>query len=187
MPPASEEERQLAEDLIGLLTPVIKGYGTDKGYEIATNAQQVYGGHGYIAEWGMEQYVRDARISMIYEGTNGIQAMDLVGRKLAMNGGRAVQAFSRSSSEDVAAGKADPATADFAARLEKANGELQQATVWFLQNGMQNPDNVGAGAQPYLHLMGIVAVGLMWLRMASAAAKLKAAGRAMPLSSTPSW
>lgn len=172
----SEEERQLAADLVGLLTPVIKGYGTDKGYEIATNAQQVYGGHGYIAEWGMEQYVRDARISMIYEGTNGVQAMDLVGRKLAMNGGRAVQAFFKVVAEDVAAGKADPATADFAARLEKANGELQQATVWFLQNGMQNPDNVGAGAQPYLHLMGIVAVGLMWLRMAVAAAKLKAAG-----------
>jgi len=173
---ASEEERQLAADLVGLLTPVIKGYGTDKGYEIATNAQQVYGGHGYIAEWGMEQYVRDARIAMIYEGTNGIQAMDLVGRKLAMNGGRAVQALFKVVGDDVATGKADPATADFAARLEKANGELQQATLWFLQNGMKNPDNVGAGAQPYLHLMGIVAVGLMWLRMASAAAKLKAAG-----------
>ena len=172
----TEEERQLAADLVGLLTPVIKGYGTDKGYDIATNAQQVYGGHGYIAEWGMEQYVRDARIAMIYEGTNGIQAMDLVGRKLALNGGRAVQAFFKVVGDDVAAGKADPATADFAARLEKANGELQQATVWFLQNGMQNPDNVGAGAQPYLHLMGIVATGLMWLRMASAAATLKAAG-----------
>ena len=173
---ASEEERQLAADLIGLLTPVIKGYGTDKGYEIATNAQQVYGGHGYIAEWGMEQYVRDARISMIYEGTNGVQAMDLVGRKLAMNGGRAVQAFFKLVGDDVAAGKAEPATADFAGRLEKANGELQQATLWFLQNGMKNAENVGAGAQPYLHLMGIVAVGLMWLRMAMAAAKLKAAG-----------
>jgi alkylation response protein AidB-like acyl-CoA dehydrogenase len=173
---ATEEERQLAADLVGLLTPVIKGYGTDKGYEIATNAQQVYGGHGYIAEWGMEQYVRDARISMIYEGTNGVQAMDLAGRKLALNGGRAVQAFFKVVGEDVAAGKADPVTADFAGRLEKANGELQQATLWFLQNGMKNPENVGAGAQPYLHLMGIVAVGLMWLRMAMAAAKLKAAG-----------
>ena len=172
----SEEGRQLAADLIGLLTPVIKGYGTDKGYDIATNSQQVYGGHGYIAEWGMEQYVRDARISMIYEGTNGIQAMDLVGRKLAMNGGRAVQALFRIVGEEVAAAKADPATADFAGRLEKANGELQAATVWFMQNGLQNPDNVGAGAHSYMHLMGIVAVGLMWLRMAVAATKLKAAG-----------
>ncbi|MBW8840412.1 MAG: acyl-CoA dehydrogenase C-terminal domain-containing protein [Sphingomonadales bacterium] len=173
---ASEEERLLAADLVGLLTPVIKGYGTDKGYDIATNAQQVYGGHGYIREWGMEQYVRDARISMIYEGTNGVQAMDLVGRKLAANGGRAVQTLFRVVGEEVAAAKADPATADFAARLEKANSELQGATMWFLQNGMTNPNNVGAGAHSYMHLMGIVAVGLMWLRMAAAAAKLKAAG-----------
>jgi alkylation response protein AidB-like acyl-CoA dehydrogenase len=173
---STEEERQLAADLVGLLTPVIKGYGTDKGYDIATNAQQVYGGHGYIREWGMEQYVRDARISMIYEGTNGIQAMDLVGRKLAANGGRAVQALFKVVGDEVAAAKNDPATADFAARLEKANGELQAATMWFLQNGMTNPNNVGAGAHSYMHLMGVVAVGLMWLRMAVAAAKLKAAG-----------
>src|SRR3546814_9811211 len=89
----SEEERQQADDLVSLVTPVIKGYGTDKGYEVATNAQQVFGGHGYIEEQGMSQYVRDARITMIYEGANGVQAMDLVGRKLAQNGGRAVQAF----------------------------------------------------------------------------------------------
>ena len=173
---STEEEKLLAADLVGLLTPVIKGYGTDKGYDIATNAQQVYGGHGYIREWGMEQYVRDARISMIYEGTNGVQAMDLVGRKLAANGGRAVQTLFKVVGEEVAAAKADPATADVAARLEKANGELQAATMWFLQNGMTNPNNVGAGAHSYMHLMGIVAVGLMWLRMAAAAARLKAAG-----------
>jgi alkylation response protein AidB-like acyl-CoA dehydrogenase len=173
---ATDEEKQLAADLIGLLTPVIKGYGTDKGYDIATNAQQVYGGHGYIAEWGMEQYVRDARIAMIYEGTNGVQAMDLVGRKLAQNGGRAVQAFFKVVADDVAAGKADPATAAFATALEKAAGELQAATMWFMQNGMQNPDNVGAGAHSYMHIMGIVATGLMWLRMAKAAVALKAAG-----------
>ncbi|QNA83662.1 acyl-CoA dehydrogenase [Sphingomonas sp. So64.6b] len=173
---ATDEEKQLAADLIGLLTPVIKGYGTDKGYDIATNAQQVYGGHGYVAEWGMEQYVRDARIAMIYEGTNGVQAMDLVGRKLAQNGGRAVQAFFKVVADDIAAGKADPATAAFATALEKASGELQAATMWFMQNGMQNPDNVGAGAHSYMHIMGIVATGLMWLRMAKAAADLKAAG-----------
>jgi len=173
----TEEERQHAADLVGLLTPVIKGYGTDKGYEIATAAQQVYGGHGYIREWGMEQYVRDARIAMIYEGTNGIQAMDLVGRKLAQNGGRAVQLLFKVVAEEVAAAKADPATADFAARLEKANGELQAATMWFMANGMTNPNNVAAGAHSYMHLMGIVAVGLMWLRMAVAAARLKADGQ----------
>jgi alkylation response protein AidB-like acyl-CoA dehydrogenase len=172
----SDEEKQLAADLIGLLTPVIKGVGTDKGYEIATAAQQVYGGHGYIAEWGMEQYVRDARISMIYEGTNGVQAMDLVGRKLPANAGRAVQALFKLVGDEVAAAKGEAAMADFAGRLEKANGELQAATMWFLQNGMTNPNNVGAGAYSYMHLMGIVATGLMWLRMATAAAKLKAAG-----------
>jgi alkylation response protein AidB-like acyl-CoA dehydrogenase len=173
---ATEEERQLAGDLIGLLTPVIKGVGTDKGYQIATDAQQVYGGHGYIQEWGMEQYVRDARIAMIYEGTNGVQAMDLAGRKLAMNGGRAVMAFGKFVTEEIAAGKAEPATADFAARLEKAAGELQGATMWFMANGMKDPNNIGAGAVPYMHLVGVVAVGLMWLKMAAAAARLKAAG-----------
>lgn len=171
-----DAERQLADDLIGLLTPVIKGYGTDKGYDIATNAQQVYGGHGYIAEWGMEQYVRDARIAMIYEGTNGVQAMDLVGRKLAQNGGRAVQAFFKLVGDEIAAAKQEESSADFANRLERALNELQAATMWFLQNGMKNPENVGAGAHSYMHLMGIVATGLMWLRMARAAAKLIAAG-----------
>jgi alkylation response protein AidB-like acyl-CoA dehydrogenase len=165
----SEEERQLAADLIGLLTPVIKGVGTDIGYKVATDAQQVYGGHGYIAEWGMEQYVRDARISMIYEGTNGVQAMDLVGRKLAQNGGRAVQAFFRLVAEEVGAAKGEEKLADFARRLEKALGDLQAATMWLAANGFQNPNHVGAGAYPYMQLMGTVALGLMWLRMAKAA------------------
>ena len=164
----TEEERQMADDLLSLLTPVIKGYGTDKGYDVCTNAQQVYGGHGYIGEWGMEQYVRDARITMIYEGTNGIQAMDLVGRKLAQNGGRAVQAFFKVVDDECAAAKSG-ALADFAGRLEKANGELKAATMWFMQNGMANPDNIGAGAHHYMHIMGIVALGLQWLRMATAA------------------
>jgi alkylation response protein AidB-like acyl-CoA dehydrogenase len=172
----TQEERQLAGDMISLLTPVIKGYGTDMGYAIATNSQQVYGGHGYIAEWGMEQYVRDARIAQIYEGTNGVQAMDLVGRKLAQNGGRGIQAFFKLVADDVAAAKGDEATAVFAEAMEKANGQLQAATMWFMANGMKNPENVGAGAVSYMHLMGIVAVGTMWLRMAVAATKLKAAG-----------
>ncbi|WP_343518993.1 acyl-CoA dehydrogenase C-terminal domain-containing protein [Sphingomonas sp.] len=175
---ATEEERQLADDLVGLLTPVIKGVGTDAGYKIATDAQQVYGGHGYIAEWGMEQYVRDARISMIYEGTNGVQAMDLVGRKLAQNGGRAIQAFFKVVGEEVAAAKGKPELASFAEALEKANGQLQAATMWFMQNGMQNPNQVGAGAYSYMQLTGIVAIGLMWLRMAEAAVEALASGDA---------
>jgi alkylation response protein AidB-like acyl-CoA dehydrogenase len=166
---ATEEERQAADDLISLLTPVIKGYGTDKGYEIATTSQQVYGGHGYIAEWGMEQYVRDARIAMIYEGTNGVQAMDLVGRKLAQNGGRGVQLFFKIVGEEIAVAKGNAKLADLAGALEKALGQLQAATMWLMQNGMTNPNNAGAAAVPYLHLMGIVAVGMMWLRMATAA------------------
>ncbi|SFJ56241.1 Acyl-CoA dehydrogenase [Sphingomonas sp. NFR04] len=173
---ASEEERQLAGDLIGLLTPVIKGVGTDIGYKVATDCQQVYGGHGYIAEWGMEQYVRDARIAMIYEGTNGVQAMDLVGRKLALNGGRAVQAFFRVVGEEVAAAKGNEKLAGFAEALEKALGHLQGATMWLAQNGFKNPNEVGAGAYPYMQLTGLVALGLMWLRMAKAAAEGLAQG-----------
>ncbi|SOB87266.1 Acyl-CoA dehydrogenase [Sphingomonas guangdongensis] len=173
---ADEGERQLAADLVGLLTPVIKGVGTDQGYLIATDAQQVYGGHGYIAEWGMEQYVRDARIAQIYEGTNGVQAMDLVGRKLAQNGGRAVQAFFRIVAEECAAAKNNARLADLATRLEKALGDLQASTMWFMANGMQNPNNVGAGAYSYMTATGIVAVGLMWLRMVTAADALLQAG-----------
>ncbi|MHA4836707.1 acyl-CoA dehydrogenase C-terminal domain-containing protein [Sphingopyxis sp. MSC1_008] len=173
----SEEERQRADDLVSLLTPVIKGFGTDKGYEVATNAQQVFGGHGYIEEQGMSQYVRDARITMIYEGANGVQAMDLVGRKLAQNGGRAIQAFFAVVDEECARAKSDEALADFATRLEKANGELKAATMWFMQNGLANPNNVGAGAHHYMHILGIVALGSMWLMMAEAAQKALAEGR----------
>ncbi len=165
---ATAEERQLADDLISLLTPVIKGYCTDKGYEIATAAQQVYGGHGYIREWGMEQFVRDARIAQIYEGTNGIQAMDLVGRKLAMNGGRGMRAYFALVSEALADAKADERLAGVAGPLEKSLGELQTATMWLMTNAMAKPDNAGAGATAYLHLMGIVALGHMWLLMAKA-------------------
>jgi len=171
-----EAERQMADDLISLLTPVIKGYGTDKGYDIATNAQQVFGGHGYIAEWGMEQYVRDARIAQIYEGTNGIQAMDLVGRKLAQNGGRAIQSFFKLVDDEITEGKKDDALAPLAEALDKANGQLKAATMWFMQNGMANPNNVGAGAHSYMHIMGIVALGLMWLRMATVASAKLASG-----------
>ncbi len=172
----TEEERQAADDLISLLTPVIKGYGTDKGYDVATAMQQVYGGHGYIEEWGMSQYVRDARITMIYEGANGVQALDLVGRKLAQNGGRGVQAFFALVATELEAAKANPALADYAARLEKALGDLQASTMWLMQNGLANPDNAGAGSTPYMHLMGIVSLGLMWLRMANAAQAALATG-----------
>jgi alkylation response protein AidB-like acyl-CoA dehydrogenase len=172
----TEEEREQALDIISLLTPVIKGYLTDKGFEVAVNAQQVYGGHGYIREWGMEQFVRDARIAQIYEGANGIQALDLVGRKLAQNGGRAVRAFFEIVANEVNEAKADPNSKEIAAALEKSNGELQAATMWLMQNAMQNPDNAGAASYSYMHLMGIVTLGLMWLRMTRASGSALANG-----------
>jgi hypothetical protein len=138
--------------------------------------QQVFGGHGYIEEWGMSQFVRDARIAQIYEGTNGIQAMDLVGRKLAMNGGRAVQAFFAMVDGECAAAADDAVLAPIAGPVAKANGELKAATMWLMQNGMANPDNAGAGAHHYMHMMGIVTLGLMWLRTAAAAQAALAAG-----------
>jgi len=165
----TEEERQLADDLIGLMTPVIKGYGTDKGYDIATNMQQVYGGHGYVKEWGMEQFVRDSRIAMIYEGTNGVQAMDLCGRKLASNGGRAVQAYFAAVDEEIAKAKQTEGLAEIAEKVEKALGEQKAATMWFMQNAMANPNHLGAGAHHYMHIMGVVTLGFMWLKQAQVA------------------
>ena len=168
-----EEERQAADDLVSLLTPVIKGYLTDKGFEAAVNAQQVFGGHGYIREWGMEQFVRDARIAQIYEGTNGIQAMDLVGRKLAQNGGRAVRLFFETVARDIADARAAGDPAGVAGPLEAALGELQSATMWLAQNGVADPDNAGAGAYAYMQLMGLVSLGWMWLKMAGVSARLR--------------
>ncbi len=165
----TEEERSEADLIVGLLTPVIKGYGTDKGYAIATDMQQVFGGHGYVEEWGMSQFVRDARIAMIYEGTNGIQAMDLCGRKLAQNGGAGIQAFFKTVGEEIAAAKQDDDLKGMAEALEKALGHQQASTMWFMNNAMQNPNHLGAGAHHYMTMMGIVTLGLMWLRMAKVA------------------
>ena len=163
-----EAERQQAEDLLGLITPVIKGYLTDKGFEAAVYAQQVLGGHGYIREHGIEQFVRDARITQIYEGTNGIQAMDLVGRKLPKDGGRAARAFFELVGRDIAEAKQGGDPAGVAAALEPALQDLQAATMWLAQNGMADPDNAGAGAYAYMDLMGLVSLGWMWLKIAAA-------------------
>ena len=166
---ATDEERQQADDLIGLLTPVIKGFFTDKGFENATNAQQCFGGHGYIREWGMEQFVRDARIAMIYEGTNGIQALDLVGRKLSRNGGRALRTYAELVGNFIAENKDDEVLGPLVAGLGRALEDLQASTIWFMKNALTRPDNAGAGSVPYLHLMGLVALGHMWCQMAKAA------------------
>ncbi|HVH49378.1 MAG TPA: acyl-CoA dehydrogenase C-terminal domain-containing protein [Sphingomicrobium sp.] len=169
----AEEERQAADDLVSLLTPVIKGYLTDRGFETTVDMQQVFGGHGYIAEWGMEQFVRDARIAQIYEGTNGVQAMDLVGRKLAKDGGRGVRAFFETVANDIAYARAAGDPAALAGPLEKSLGHLQAATMWMAQNGMADPNNAGAGAYAYMELMGLVSLGWMWLRMAGVSARLR--------------
>jgi len=170
------KERQAADDHMGLLTPVIKGVLTDLGFENAVLAQQVYGGHGYIAEWGMEQFVRDARIAMIYEGANGIQALDLVGRKLPREGGRAVMAFFNEVSAAIKEAEGDEAMAPFAAPLGASLQHLQAATMWFMQNAMAKPDNAGAGANDYMHLFGLVAIGYMWVKIAKVAHAKIAAG-----------
>ena len=163
-----EAERQQADDLLGLITPVIKGVITDKGFEMAVTAQQVYGGHGYIREWGMEQFVRDARITQIYEGTNGIQAMDLVGRKLPKDGGRAVQALFKLLASESAELSQVEVLKPLIGEFTEAVGHLQSATQWLAMNGMADPDNAGAGAYAYMELMGLVSLGWMWLKLAAA-------------------
>ncbi|WP_308911306.1 acyl-CoA dehydrogenase C-terminal domain-containing protein [Pseudokordiimonas caeni] len=162
----TEEERDEAEDLVGLLTPIIKGVFTDRGFESSVACQQVFGGHGYVAEWGMEQFVRDARISQIYEGANGIQALDLVGRKLPAKGGKAIQMLFKLIGEEIASNKAAGGLDDIIEPMEKALASWQRATLWLMQNAMANPDNAGAASTPYMHLAGHVILGYMWLKMA---------------------
>jgi alkylation response protein AidB-like acyl-CoA dehydrogenase len=162
------KDRQAADDHMGLLTPVIKGVLTDTGFANTVMAQQMYGGHGYIAEHGMEQFVRDARIAMIYEGANGIQALDLVGRKLGRDGGRAVMAFFNEIGTFIKENGSD-AMKPYVAPLGVALGQLQQATMWFAQNALAKPDNAGAGSTDYMHMFGLVALGYMWALIAKAA------------------
>lgn len=162
-------ERQNADDLLSLATPILKGVLTDKGFDHAVMAQQVFGGHGYIEEHGMSQYVRDARITMIYEGANGIQALDLVGRKLALNGGRAVMAFFKEIGDFCEENRADEAMAPYTKALKKGLNDLQASTMWFMQNAMAKPDNAGAGSTDYMHLFGLVTLGYMWAKMAKTA------------------
>ncbi len=161
-----EKARQAADDRLGLMTPVVKGVLTDRGFDNVVAAQQVFGGAGYIADTGMEQFVRDARIAMIYEGANGIQALDLVGRKLAKDGGRPVTAFFEEVGEFVAE-HGDDKLMPFVKPLKKGLDDLQAATMWFMGNALAKPDNAGAGATDYMHLFGLVALGYMWARIAA--------------------
>ncbi|WP_291727333.1 acyl-CoA dehydrogenase C-terminal domain-containing protein [Leisingera sp. F5] len=167
-----------ADGLISLMTPVIKGFLTDQGYDMTVQAQQVYGGHGYIEESGMSQYTRDARIAMIYEGANGVQALDLVGRKLGQHGGKYVLAFFDlvkafcQENKDVS----ETFGKDFIDPLKAASKDLQAAGMFFMQNGMKDPNHALAGSYDFMHLFGQVCLGLMWAKMGKAAQEALDAG-----------
>ena len=171
-----------ADGIVSLLTPIIKGFLTDVGYDNTIKAQQVYGGHGYIEEWGMSQYTRDARIAMIYEGANGIQALDLVGRKLALDGGKHVMAFFDLIKTFIKdnAGQDEAFDKDFLNPLKAASKDLQAAGMYFMQQGMTNPNNALSGSYDFMHMFGHVCLGLMWARMGKAAQDALAAGTTDP-------
>jgi len=161
-------EAQAADDLVALLTPIVKGYLTDMSTEIGNECLQVYGGHGYIAEWGMEQYVRDARIAQIYEGTNGIQALDLVGRKMPQSFGRLLRRFFHPVQEFITENQANAEMSEFIFPLAKAFSKLQQATAIIAQKGLKNPDEAGAASSDYMRQFALVALAYMWCLMVKA-------------------
>ena len=171
---AKREGDESAEGIASLLIPVIKGYVTDKGFEYTINAQQVFGGHGYIEEWGMSQYARDCRIAMIYEGTNGIQALDLVGRKLSMDGGKYMREYLNLVQTFINEKHSEDLKNDFITPLKKSIEHLQAALMFFMQNGLKNPLSAVSGATDFLHLVGLVSLGFIWSKKAqSAKEKLK--------------
>jgi len=163
------DKRQEADDLVALLTPIIKSFFTDYGFEATNLGVQVLGGHGYIREWGMEQLVRDARIAQIYEGANGIQALDLVGRKLGQNMGRPLRRFFHPVQAFIEEQQEDPRMTEFVLPLAKAVGRLQQATLHIAQQGLKDPEEAGAAASDYLKLFALSAFAFMWARMARVA------------------
>jgi butyryl-CoA dehydrogenase len=168
--------RQEADDLASLLTPVVKAFQTDLGFEMANLAVQVHGGYGYVREYGVEQLVRDARITQIYEGTNGIQALDLVGRKLPMHTGRLLRRFFHPVSEFLAAEAGNAELAEFVEPAAKAFERLQRATLWLATASLENPDQAGAASSDYLHLFGHAAFAYLWARMAKVALARLAGG-----------
>ena len=168
-----EAVREKASDYMALLTPVVKAYLTHKGFESANLALQLHGGSGFTREWGMEQIVRDCRITLIYEGTNGVQALDLVGRKLAANSGRAVFSFFADIDEFVAANEGKEEMKVFVDGLQGIKTQLQEGTMWLMQNGMSDFNNAGASSHDYLHLFGLTALAFMWAQMAETALEKK--------------
>jgi alkylation response protein AidB-like acyl-CoA dehydrogenase len=170
-----------ADGLVSLMTPVIKGFLTDKGFEMTVQAQQIYGGHGYIEEWGMSQFARDARIAMIYEGANGVQALDLVGRKLAQDGGKHVMAFFDLVKGFCKDNAETEGMGEFVEPLKRASKDLQTAAMYFMAEGMKNPNAALAGSYDFMHLFGHVCLGLMWAKMARASQAALAAGTDDPV------
>jgi alkylation response protein AidB-like acyl-CoA dehydrogenase len=163
------QTKQNADDLIALMTPVVKALFTDLGFEAANLGVQVYGGHGYIRDHGMEQYVRDGRIPMIYEGTNGVQALDLVGRKLGQHTGRLLRSFFHPVAAFIEATRDHEQLGKLVKPLERAFGALQLATGYIAEKGLRDPEEAGAAATEYLRLFGLVALGYMWARAARVA------------------
>ncbi len=170
-----KQVQQDADDFVQLMTPIVKAYLTDMGSEVANLAVQVYGGYGYIKDYGVEQYVRDARIAQIYEGTNGIQALDLIGRKLAVANGRYLRAFFHPADAFITQHKDNPAMAEFIKPLTKHIGYLQQATIYTVTAGLRNPEDAAAGATEYLRLFSLLALALVWAQQAAIALEKRAA------------
>ncbi|HWU55964.1 MAG TPA: acyl-CoA dehydrogenase C-terminal domain-containing protein [Rhizomicrobium sp.] len=163
---SARPEAETAGHLEDLMTPILKAFGTDMGFEAANLGMQCYGGHGYIRDNGVEQFVRDSRINQVYEGANGVQAMDLVGRKLGRKGGAAPMALFALLTGWIGENEKDEAMKPFVAGVKRGTEALQAATMWLAANGLKNPNDAGAGASDYLRLMGITMVGLMWGKMA---------------------
>ena len=164
-----EAVREKAKDYMALMTPVLKAFLTDRGLKACNDGMQLHGGSGFTKEWGMEQFVRDVRIALIYEGTNGVQALDLVGRKLAANGGRAIFSFFAEIDDFIGDNADNEALAEMVAQLTEAKAQLQDGTTWLMQNGMSDFNNAGAASMDYLQLFGLTALAYMWVRMAKVA------------------
>jgi alkylation response protein AidB-like acyl-CoA dehydrogenase len=179
-----EAVRQKAGDYMALMTPVVKGFLTDKGLKVASDALQIHGGSGFTEHFPASQYMRDVRIALIYEGTNGVQALDLVGRKLAANGGRAVMSFFAEIDAFVAQHEKDEGLKPFVEGLADAKAKLQEGTLWLMQNGLMNPDNAGAASTDYLHLFGLTALSYMWALIAKTCQAKIAAGDKDPFHET---
>jgi len=161
-----EKVRESADDFAALMTPIVKAYCTDRGFQNCSESLQVLGGSGFTQEYPLEQYLRDVRITQIYEGTNGIQALDLVGRKLTMHKGRLLQNFQKEVQQFLSENKDDEDIKQFIVPLQNALKEVTASTMWLMQNGMQDPENALASASDYLNLLALMSLTYMWARMA---------------------